>query len=232
MLWKEFRMLLGNDAVEGSDVTQLAEADRVFLLLKGHMRRMREQLGVAEQPEREMERVTVGPEFQAQLAQIWSAYLPIQQALAADDAAQARQALPQLDAALSAIEQESLTKHAQQIWNKEQANMTRILGGLRAANDIQSLRGAFKPLSENIGVLARTFGFGQRLPVYELHCPMAFEGKGGTWYQDNDQTRNPYYGSTMLQCADRVDLLEREEPAKIQETPLDPHGGHEQHSHP
>ena len=48
MLWKEFGMLLGNDAVEGSDATQPAEADRIFLLLKGHMRRMREQLDVAQ----------------------------------------------------------------------------------------------------------------------------------------------------------------------------------------
>ncbi len=37
-------MLLGNDVVEGRDAQQLAEADRVYLLLKGHMRRMRDQL--------------------------------------------------------------------------------------------------------------------------------------------------------------------------------------------
>ncbi len=47
MQWKEFAMLLGNDAVEGRAVRQLAEADRVFLLLKGHMRRMRERMGIA-----------------------------------------------------------------------------------------------------------------------------------------------------------------------------------------
>ncbi len=230
MLWKEFRMLLGNDAAEGSDVTRLAEADRVFLLLKGHMRRMREQLGVAEQPERAIEHITVRPEFQAQLAKVWQAYLPVQQALAADDLSKAQQALPQLDSALAAIDPGSLTGHARHIWNKERANMAKILGGMEAANDIKSLRITFKPLSEEIGVLAKTFGFGQRLPVYELHCPMAFEGKGGTWYQDNDQTRNPYYGSTMLKCADRVELIERDEPAETQQQRLHEHGTHKGHS--
>ena len=39
MVWKEFAMLLGNDVVEGNEVTQLVEADRIYLLLKGHMRR-------------------------------------------------------------------------------------------------------------------------------------------------------------------------------------------------
>ena len=46
MVWKEFAMLLGNDAVEGRDARQPTDIDRVFLLLKGHMRRVREQLGV------------------------------------------------------------------------------------------------------------------------------------------------------------------------------------------
>ncbi len=209
MLWKEFHMLLGNDAAEGSDVTQLAEADRVFLLLKGHMRRMREQLGVAKEPERPIEHISVGPEFQAQIAKIWQAYLPVQQALAADDFGNARQALAQLQSSLAAIDDRSLAGPAQHIWNKERTNLTKLFAGMQAAEDIKALRTEFKPLSEEIGVLAKTFGFGQRLPVYELHCPMAFDGNGATWYQDNDDTKNPYFGSTMLKCADRVERVER-----------------------
>ena len=91
--WKEFAMLLGNDAVEGSDVTDLREADRVFLLLKGHMRRMREQFGVSQNQPRQVERIAVDAEFQAQLAVIWRAYLIVQQALAADDFPAASSAL-------------------------------------------------------------------------------------------------------------------------------------------
>ena len=44
--------------------------------------------------------------------------------------------------------------------------------------------------------------------IYELHCPMAFEGRGATWLQANDQVKNPYYGGSMLTCADRVRKLE------------------------
>ena len=213
MLWKEFSMLLGNDAVEGSDAKQLAEADRVFLLLKGHLRRMREQLEVAQEPERHIEHIAVGPEFQAELAGIWRAYLPVQQALAADDFGKAQQALPQFDSALAAIDEGSLTGHAQHVWSKERANLMKLYAGVQAAKDIKTLRTEFKPLSEEIGVLAKAFGFGKPLAVYELHCPMAFEGKGATWYQGNDQPRNPYYGSTMLKCADRVEQIVHDEEA-------------------
>jgi multidrug efflux pump subunit AcrA (membrane-fusion protein) len=211
MLWKEFGMLLGNDAVEGSDVTQPAEADRIFLLLKGHMRRMREQLDVAHEPAQEIERIAVAAAFQAELAKIWRAYLPIQQALATDDFAKARKSMVQVDSALRGINEKSLTGRAQQVWKTERKNLTKLLTRMQAAKNITTLRAAFKPLSEEIGVLAKTFGFGKPLPVYELHCPMAFQGKGAIWYQENDRTNNPYFGSTMLKCADRVEQIMNDE---------------------
>ncbi len=224
MQWKEFAMLLGNDAVEGSDVKQLADADRVFLVLKGHMRRMREQLGVAQEPERQFERIAVAPEFQAELAKIWRAYLPVQQALAADDFDKAGKALSELTTATGAIDEALATDHARHIWKQERANLTKLLGSLQAAKDIKALRNEFKPFAEEIGVLAKTFGFGKPVPVFELHCPMAFQGKGATWYQDNDQANNPYFGTTMLKCADRVEKLEYLEPAATGQEKL--HKGH------
>jgi len=212
MLWKELSMLLGNDAVEGRDATQLAEVDRVFLLLKGRMRRVREQMGVAQEPERQIEHLAVEPAFQAELAKLWQVYLLAQQALAADDFGRAQQVLAQLESALTATDERSLTGHAQHLWNQERANLTKLLAETQATKDVKALRSQFKPLSEEIGVLAKTFGFGASLPVYELHCPMAFQGQGAVWYQDNDQTQNPYYGTTMLKCADRVEQISSESP--------------------
>ncbi len=207
LLWKEFAMLLGNDAVEGSDVTELAEADRVFLVLKGHMRRMREKLGVDAEAEQHIERITVDPAFKTELGKIWQTYLPIQRALAADDLANAQQALSQIESALASIDEQSLSVPAQQVWHRERTSLTTLVTALYDAGDLTAFRKEFKPLSEEIGVLAKTFGFGPQFPVFELHCPMAFQGQGAVWYQDNDQTRNPYYGSTMLKCADRVEQV-------------------------
>ncbi len=219
IFWQEISMLLGNDGVEGSDVTQLAEADRVYLLLKSRMRRMRDQLGVAQVPQREVDRIAVGPEFQAQLAKVWNAYRLIQQALAGDDFGKAQQALNPLNAAIVSIDAGTLEQSAQQVWHQEHANLEKLFASMQAAKDLNGFRTEFKPFSDEIGVLAKAFGFGQAASVYELHCPMAFEGEGANWYQDNDQPQNPYYGASMLQCADRVEQIVNEPVGEAEDLP-------------
>jgi hypothetical protein len=224
-LWKEYQMLLENDVVEGNQARRLAEADDVYLLLARHMRRMREQLGTAPGQQRPIEHIVVAPEFQAQLVQVWLAYLAMQQALAADDFAKAGPALGGLESGLAAIDAQSLAGQALHVWRREQANLTKLLARLKETRDIKSMRTAFLPLSEEIGVLAKTFGFGSSESVFELHCPMAFEGRGGIWYQNSDQVRNPYYGATMLKCADRVEAITIDEPLESTQP-----GAHD-HSH-
>ncbi len=219
MWWKEFAMLLGNDAVEGREAEHLDEADRVYLLLKGHMRRVRERLDIAPEQERRVERIAVAAEFQAELASVWKTYLAIQQALAADDFQSGRQALAGLKAAAAAIDDSSLTGRARQVWSKERANLAKLLDSLQKAEEIKSMRSEFLPLSQEVGVLAKSFGFGERATVYELHCPMAFGGRGAVWYQDNDAVRNPYYGSSMLKCADRVQEVVYDEPTTHESDP-------------
>lgn len=225
MQWKEFAMLLSNDAVEGQDAEQMAEADRVFLLLKGDMRRMRDQLGISPDQERHVERIAVAPEFQAELAAVWERYLAIQKELAADEFQNAQELLAPLQSAVAAVDDSMLTQRAKSVWQREKTNLLKLVESLRQSQDIKAMRAQFKPLSEEIGVLAKAFGFGEAGPIYEVHCPMAFQGKGALWYQDNDQVRNPYYGASMLKCADRVEKVVHDEP-----TPPDAQDAHHEHS--
>ncbi len=208
MQWKEFAMLLGNDGFEGAHIKEAKEADRVYLLLKNHMRRVRESLKVPRVKERKIEHVAVGPQFQQQLARIWKAYLPLQRALADDDFDKARQAVGRLQQAVAAVQPTGINDSAKRVWHEEHANLEKIMADLGKATDLSTMRQAFKPLAEEVGVLAKSFGFGPRTPVFELYCSMAFEQTGAIWYQDSDDVRNPYFGSEMLRCADRVDPLE------------------------
>ncbi len=86
------------------------------------------------------------------------------------------------------------------------------------------MRSEFSLLSDEVGVLAKTFGFGDAGPVFQLHCPMAFQGRGATWYQNSDQAQNPYYGSTMLTCADRIEEVALAE-SSVDDQP-ESHQGH------
>ncbi|MFO7903996.1 MAG: efflux RND transporter periplasmic adaptor subunit [Planctomycetota bacterium] len=213
MIWKEFSMILGNDAVEGQEVERMDEADRVFLLLKQHVRQLRQQLQVPEREGREVERIAVAPQFQTELARVWEGYLAVQGALAADEFQTAREAITPLETALNSVDPGSLTDAAaKDVWEKEEENLKKLVDELNDAEDIQAMREDFRPLSEEIGVLAKAFGFGETSPVYELHCPMAFQNQGAIWYQADDDVRNPYFGATMLKCSDRVEKVERDEP--------------------
>jgi Cu(I)/Ag(I) efflux system membrane fusion protein len=75
------------------------------------------------------------------------------------------------------------------------------------ANDLAALRAAFALLSDELLTLQRTFGLPSSHQLFELHCPMAFDGRGASWIQTDDAVRNPYYGAAMLKCADRVEPL-------------------------
>ena len=227
MLWKEFAMLLGNDAVEGSDVHRLADADRVFLLLKRHMRGMREQLDVMPNQEPSVQRIAVSPQFQGELARVWKRYLGVGRALAADDFEDAQKSLGPFESAVAAVDGKPLESRAREAWNAERSSLDKLIDSLKKSQGIKAMRESFYPVSQEVGVLAKTFGFGDAGPIYELHCPMAFQGRGAVWYQDNDDTRNPYFGATMLRCADRVEEIVSKEP----EVPAtnDSHDDHTRH---
>jgi Cu(I)/Ag(I) efflux system membrane fusion protein len=176
---------------------------------------------------RQIERVVVAPQFQAELSRVWDQYLAVQQALAADDFEKAQKAIAGLESAVTTVDTESLKgSAAEHLWHKEHANLTKLVRKLKQAGDIKAMREDFRPLSEEVGVLAKAFGFGEDNAIYELQCPMAFEGQGAIWYQADDDVRNPYYGATMLKCADRVERVVHDEPAAGEKQSHDDHSQH------
>lgn len=70
---------------------------------------------------------------------------------------------------------------------------------LASAKDLAAARDAFKGLSE---VLSRWATESKRTDVAVFRCSMA----NASWLQRADQSaiRNPYYGSEMLACGERV----------------------------
>ncbi len=108
-------------------------------------------------------------DFAAQVGE----YVRAQQALAADDFEGARSAL----AALIAIADGVVGPLAE------------TAAGVA---DIESMRSAFKPLSELLAGMDLPAGYAR------AYCPM-YDG-GSNWVQVDGPVRNPYYGSTMLTC--------------------------------
>ena len=207
LVWRELSMLLTNDGVEGSEVIHREDARRVYESLQVNMQRLTDQFQLAHLAHLP-QKLDVPVEFQTQLHGVWQAYLEIGDALAADSFDRANQAVSRMELVTSSIDMKLLAdSRSHNAWMKELPNLQKIIADMQATSDLTAMRGHFESLSGETQVLARTFGFGRQSAVYQLHCPMAFGNKGAIWLQDNDQTKNPYFGTTMPRCADRVELI-------------------------
>jgi Cu(I)/Ag(I) efflux system membrane fusion protein len=210
--WEEFAMLLRNDSVEGESIKSMRDADRVYLVTKDHAKRFQTMFGVSH-PKHEMpvETLDVPVAFRQQLDRLLSPYLAIGEGLASDDLGAATTGVDQLHQAMNSIDSRSIDAAVGKRWQAEQKSLSSITGRLSRANDLDSVRSAFALLSDEMLTIQRTFSFQSANQLFELHCPMAFDGRGATWLQTSDAVRNPYYGGAMLKCADRVEKLVVEE---------------------
>lgn len=65
-------------------------------------------------------------------------------------------------------------------------------------NDVNKQREAFSQLTAAMETtLKDALASGE---IYKQYCPMAFEGKGDSWFSNSKEIRNPYFGDKMLKC--------------------------------
>ena len=96
---------------------------------------------------------------------------------------------------------------AHSAWMRTQPKLRTVIEKLKQSQDLETLRVHFEPLSDEMLRIVKTFGTGPGEQVYQMHCPMAFNNKGASWLQSDDQVRNPYFGASMLTCANRLTLI-------------------------
>ena len=90
------------------------------------------------------------------------------------------------------------------------------------ATELSTARTAFHTLSNDLAEMIEHVGTSGVQNVYQMSCPMAFEGKGGAWMQSSKDLANPYYGAMMYSCGAVQSQLAK---SKLSETP-----GHEDHA--
>ena len=209
--WFEVAMLLRNDVTEGREVNSMREADRVFTLTRQHVDQMKAQFPLPmshdEMQMPAMANMDAPPEVTEQLSGFVAPYLALSKALAADDLDAAKQAVDPFHQRLASLLPIVSESKAVEMWSKEKRDLSEIVARLQKANDLATLRSGFALLSEQMLSLERMFKLPTDETLYELHCPMAFEGRGASWLQSDDAIRNPYYGASMLKCADKVERL-------------------------
>jgi Cu(I)/Ag(I) efflux system membrane fusion protein len=145
----------------------------------------------------------VPPQLIKQIHQLLAAYFIIQQKLSADSIKKIEAAQKELIAILTATEDmtDTLPQAHQGHFRSALARLKQAAEGL-GGQDIKHLREWFKGVSQAMIALVGDFYQGQpgTTRVYQLYCPMA----PGYWLQAEKDTRNPYYGPSMLKCGELV----------------------------
>lgn len=72
-----------------------------------------------------------------------------------------------------------------------------------AGQDLETARTTFKTMSAGMIEYLRAHP-DQQAGLTVVHCPMAFSGKGGLWVQPEGKVMNPYEGSRMLHCGEKL----------------------------
>ena len=208
-LWTENSMLLDNDAFEGGHIQAAAAAKPVADLLQTHIAQLRSQFGLASAPAVTGQNATppVSQKFQSQLESVFKAYFTIQTALASDRFHDAAQGAAAMQKALGQVDMELLSGNNHRDWMTQAKALKDALSRMAAAQAIEPFREGFARLSEQMFALGRRFDMADQGPLYQLKCPMAFDGRGATWLQPDPDTHNPYFGSAMPQCGSVINTL-------------------------
>jgi len=162
-------------------------------------------------PKMMMSREPVNPEFKTQLEELFAPYFAIQAALANDDPAQAALAAKQALTALSSVDMSLVAGDDHMAWMKAGKALKTSLSQAAKTQDIKAAREHFHQLSQALTSLTKRFGVTSAEPVYQFHCPMAFDNQGASWLQDVNDIKNPYFGDMMLKCGELTEVIKAED---------------------
>ena len=140
---------------------------------------------------------THAAEFDTTMETIVTEYIEIQEALAADSTEGVQSATHAIrDSATQLHPGQAAGEHAEHYKSIPQ-DLLAACEKLAAAQDIGSLREAFKELSKPVSMWV-TMAKPENTSV--MYCPMAKAG----WVQRGSKVANPYFGSEMLSCGEKV----------------------------
>jgi Cu(I)/Ag(I) efflux system membrane fusion protein len=205
LLWKEYAMLLGNDALEGGTVQTSAAVQHVADLLHDHTVLLKKRMDL-EQPEGAATVPPVNAKFMAQWSHVLDGYLGVQAALASDDFDTAKASSQAGLSALAAVDMSLVSGAHHETWMTQSGAMKNAFSQIGGSAKLNTARAAFSPLSKSVMAVASGLGAPEEA-LYQFECSMALGGEGARWIQVDRGTRNPYFGASMLTCGSVVDAL-------------------------
>ncbi|GAB4242632.1 MAG: hypothetical protein Tsb0034_20120 [Ekhidna sp.] len=138
------------------------------------------------------------PKFQEQLQALFTAYLPVKDALIQSDGKTAGKEAEKLKTAIDEVDMKLVKGEAHMVWMKDLEVLREATEGITNESDVEKARMMLSPLSDQLFHTLKKFQI--EVDGYRQYCPMAFDFKGAFWLSDSDEILNPYFGDAMLTC--------------------------------
>lgn len=149
----------------------------------------------------------VDPKLSAQVQNIYNAYLQIKTALVAGKSNKAGASATATVKLIKEFDVTGVPVDQIKAYQMHSAAIMERSASIAGTQDIKVQRDLFAPLSENVYELVKNYGADK--PVYQEHCPMAFDGKGASWLSNEVIIRNPYFGDQMLECGEVTNVIKK-----------------------
>ncbi len=152
-------------------------------------------------------RLDTPKEFVNQLNVLLNSYLKMKDDFFAADKDKASAQAKDILKNLKKVNMELLKGDAHMYWMKLAKTIKENAKVIAEADNIDTQRRAFKPLSEVMIKVYKSFGL-ENDKVYVQFCPMFDDNKGAFWLSTQKQIANPYYGDLMPTCGDTKDSIQ------------------------
>lgn len=161
-----------------------------------------------QEPERKAFADAVDADFGEEIRPLFEAYLILVEGLADDDAGAAVDGLKSLHDHLLEIGQHRLSGDAHVAWMEHYDQLHQLTHAMAEPADLEDLRSHLQELTLSMEKIHVNFGAGQLPALNRAFCPMVEGGREvegmtiGSWLQEGEEIRNPYFGASMLRCGE------------------------------
>ncbi len=153
-----------------------------------------------------IESVEVDPTFVKQLTAFYEAYLKMNEAFIATDAAKVSAEAKNTSKALAAIQMELLKGDTHMAWMDQLNILKPTLENIANIEDIDKQRLNYAKFNLAFYKSLKMFGLDNDTTYYQ-YCPMANGDQGAYWFSAEKEIRNPYFGDMMLSCGETKDTI-------------------------
>jgi len=154
-----------------------------------------------------LEAVQVDPAFVKQLTAFYNAYLKMNEAFIATDAAKVSAEAKNTSAALANVQMELLKGDTHMVWMDQLNILKPSLQKMGNSADIAEQRLEYATFNQAFYKSLKMFGLDNDTAYYQF-CPMANNDQGAFWLSETKEIRNPYFGDMMLSCGETKDTLQ------------------------